>query len=1466
MRKTTKRVNEQRPKAFIGAAISAAAGIASGILSSISKKKEEARQKAINRNRIAHETNVNQADSINENLANLEQNKEAMREQFENKFMRNGGKTSKSSELSPRKGVVPNIAEGGTAIPIKKNTYLLKGRKHETGGIVIGKGKKSIEAEGDEVVQITPKNLKVFSAQPIINGNSPAELVQRGVKPDKVFNAQERFKDINGLNDDGTRKKKVIGGKDEVKQDNTRVYRPEIIEPIERKVAPADRVNAPVGTKYSDLSPEDKFRLKRSDAFKKDYQGLEGSSPEFDVALAAATGGLSGLYKASASAGRRTGANLVKGFAKGTGKELAYDVATRVASEINPTLGLVTGLIPRSGGVPATKATKTTKAATRAIESKGTTKAIEATTRAAKPAETTNEVTKIAGLLESPEKMTRDQLKKINAVAKRFGYKPIPLDYAKDRAKAEKAVKDLVNQHNTFLRGVRPLTLEERYYVGKELKKQGLEVNEDNIYKHAVTHTVPPITGAGRADIPDGIEGALYTSNSGNQSVGYANKSKFNFSGEIEGIIGKVRRPTKFNSPRMTDWWVDNDFNFANEMSYYQRKLLDENIAKYGKLPDNIRNEIKSSEDAIFNTRLKEFESGINNARYYNDIIHSRMKYIDEKNLSKPSRAVKYERYNMDNASAIEKIAYGEYLRNIINKGRKKTYSEFLKEERARVTREFRIKAHKKAIKEVAEKQGYKFDPSKANIYYAQYYGLHGTTRNTGNPRQHFIFTGEPGIKKLDFIDYYKPTKEEILTGSRDHDRAVYTEGFSRRTRRLGGTINKNNKIMKLGGNRKKYPTLTGLYHGANEGRAIRSLRELRSNPKYQYQGEDKYLSMKDKYDSLPVNVVERIATAQANRKSNNPSTGVAVKKQSFNSAFAAARKAGLDVFEWNGKKYGTKLAESPKDNVSARKTSTSATSSKVTTSAASSKHAAIDTVPKRQVVIKDSIPTISRDSIPVVSKDSIPTNSRRQVTNAVRTVNTPAKTTHRKADSHTEIKTKKGDSSANKTINYLKNTLESIDRTSGFISNSSISLAKYFIKRATRKADTNKTKKTITSPNTTTSAKTTSNNKSKSNVTSEVKALSSRMSKMIKDNTYVPGQYPSTNNDVTAHRESTALSLYKGIKSKLGVPNRNSRLYRGNTYTSDSKKKVEAKNSKMKLGGNSLIKNNYNNFGLEKDYSSSFAPNALTKANMNSVKTNSVVAGKPVAGTSKGGFKNFMSKTGKGIGNWLNSSGREALSAGIGAVGSIVSALTNKSSIDAIQPANIPTPKAVRPARMKTNYNINPQLSEVTENERNLRRVIDSNTSSSATNIARQQRVANDAVLQRNKLRGTKENIETQLYNQDALNRQEVENRNTTAINEANRYNAISAAQTANEKIQAQANNRTQMIEGLTGAVRDYQLGVDTRRRDDLAFAAEAAKNPEQFDLFMNLMKKHKGAIRQLGFRLGGENKLLCGGRKKVS
>lgn len=114
------------------------------------------------------------------------------------------------------KKLVPNIKSGGQAKPIGDNLYYMSGRKHSQGGIDIG---DTLEVEGGEIVQTTPKEVKVFSAQPILNGNSPAKLVMGGANPNKVFKAQEQFKDMNGLNDDGTtkfacggRKKKVNGG------------------------------------------------------------------------------------------------------------------------------------------------------------------------------------------------------------------------------------------------------------------------------------------------------------------------------------------------------------------------------------------------------------------------------------------------------------------------------------------------------------------------------------------------------------------------------------------------------------------------------------------------------------------------------------------------------------------------------------------------------------------------------------------------------------------------------------------------------------------------------------------------------------------------------------------------------------------------------------------------------------------------------------------------------------------------------------------------------------------------------------------------------------------------------------------------------------------------------------------------------------------------------------------------------
>lgn len=109
-------------------------------------------------------------------------------------------------------GKVPNIVAGGIAQPLGNNFFYMNGRKHSQGGIDIGPSDKTgIEVEGGEVVETNGNELKVYSAQPILNGASPAQLVMGGANPNKVFKAQEDFKDRNRINDDGTKYKE--GGK-----------------------------------------------------------------------------------------------------------------------------------------------------------------------------------------------------------------------------------------------------------------------------------------------------------------------------------------------------------------------------------------------------------------------------------------------------------------------------------------------------------------------------------------------------------------------------------------------------------------------------------------------------------------------------------------------------------------------------------------------------------------------------------------------------------------------------------------------------------------------------------------------------------------------------------------------------------------------------------------------------------------------------------------------------------------------------------------------------------------------------------------------------------------------------------------------------------------------------------------------------------------------------------------------------
>lgn len=176
-------------------------------------------------------------------------------------------------------GKIPNVVAGGIAQPLGNNFFYMNGRKHSQGGIDIGPSDKTgIEVEDGEVVETNGNELKVYSAQPIINGVSPAKLVMGGANPNKVFKAQEDFKDRNGINDDGTKAKY---GKEKyvVKSDNTRVT-PIMESPRNSGIKQRDFIYHPETYRIANNT------LEKVPARKEvNMTPLEQINPEFDILL-----------------------------------------------------------------------------------------------------------------------------------------------------------------------------------------------------------------------------------------------------------------------------------------------------------------------------------------------------------------------------------------------------------------------------------------------------------------------------------------------------------------------------------------------------------------------------------------------------------------------------------------------------------------------------------------------------------------------------------------------------------------------------------------------------------------------------------------------------------------------------------------------------------------------------------------------------------------------------------------------------------------------------------------------------------------------------------------------------------------------------------------------------------------------------------------------------------------------------
>lgn len=203
MTKKCNRLRGERPKAFWGALVGGAMNLIGSAISSKSQARAIRRQieaqKEAARTQLELANNSNLASTLNSYAtATRSYNDE---DDYNLKYRLGGNKRLGSNRIY--------ITDGGNATKIGNDTYLLRGGSHEqtneTGqtGIGINVGGNEIEAEGGEVAQKKNGALRIFSAQPILGGVSPAQAVMSGVSKDKVFNAQQRFKKRHHLSDGG---------------------------------------------------------------------------------------------------------------------------------------------------------------------------------------------------------------------------------------------------------------------------------------------------------------------------------------------------------------------------------------------------------------------------------------------------------------------------------------------------------------------------------------------------------------------------------------------------------------------------------------------------------------------------------------------------------------------------------------------------------------------------------------------------------------------------------------------------------------------------------------------------------------------------------------------------------------------------------------------------------------------------------------------------------------------------------------------------------------------------------------------------------------------------------------------------------------------------------------------------------------------------------------------------------------
>ena len=757
-------------------------------------------------------------------------------------------------------GKIPNVVAGGIAQPLGNNFFYMNGRKHSQGGIDIGPSDKTgIEVEDGEVVETNDNELKVYSAQPIINGVSPAKLIMGGANPNKVFKAQEDFKDRNGINDDGT-KAKFGKEKHVAKSDNTRVT-PIMESPRNSGIKQGDFIYYPETYRIANNT------LEKVPARKEvNMTPLEQINPEFDILLGGA-GVLRGVDKATKVAmalDKNISRTSQKAITKGRDALGYYSISPNIRYNLSVNNGR------KALGVKPTKLLEAPR--------KQLTSNIGKYKDFVNILDSNGKVIDIPDVLQTNIDDTRAFLKTFNKWNARYGYEPIPLSAAKNPKQADKLIKDRLLEHNTFVRGVHETGNEEN--INNILRRNGIEPTAENRAKYYAS-TYAPDTGAGRAGFNSSYngEGTIYSSNSLSTGIGYAKAKHRN---EKDGFVVSVRRPIKFEGTREN--WVKNaDFAFDNskrsrlyadyELPYLLRygKSARTELSKNKTIPykdivskvnktnksvysDYIANKIKKiindpnikykpsykitgdiKQDYINNTIAREVSNtdsynpngylelpyaydiarkrGINSSTYsirYDDKDYKILDYIDD---------------NFTDYQTIDKIPEDEvkaiYYNNVNNKLGKLLSKNYRKYVEKQFNKQYRKAINKEIakngitddeLKEYIESKGIHPEHKKYNVITSE--KLVKSSRNEGNPYQHFIFTGDVGKQGFEVIDIVDVNSDKFkgIPYTRDHF-GKYTKGYSRKSRKLGG----KNMIVSISGNVKN-----GLIHSPSSTGGLR--------------------------------------------------------------------------------------------------------------------------------------------------------------------------------------------------------------------------------------------------------------------------------------------------------------------------------------------------------------------------------------------------------------------------------------------------------------------------------------------------------------------------------------------------------------------------------------------------------------------------------------------------------------------